>query len=195
MAQGCKAAPGIPLIERQRLFDVHIHVGLQNEEFHGVSLAPGVGAAAGSCWTQGLPHNHAEVVELSRGDLSDRMGAGGSLGLCLSAVTLCYACYSHHVHSELTSCCGARLCIFSYHWVTRQSKSLAICLQLRTASAVGRQHAHPGAELQGLLSSVADAGAVVQATRMTASGLGATSRSGCWWSGAVTRWWTPPGHC
>ena len=35
VAQGCKADPATPLIDRQRLFDVHIHVGLQNEEFHG----------------------------------------------------------------------------------------------------------------------------------------------------------------
>ena len=38
VAQGCMAAPGTPLIERQRFFDVWIHVGLQNEDFHGTAF-------------------------------------------------------------------------------------------------------------------------------------------------------------
>ena len=36
----CSAPADASVLQRQRLFDVHIHVGLQNEEFRGASLRP-----------------------------------------------------------------------------------------------------------------------------------------------------------
>ena len=36
--EGCLAPADAPVLQRQRLFDVHIHVGLQNEDFTGAAL-------------------------------------------------------------------------------------------------------------------------------------------------------------
>ena len=60
----CSAPADVPVLQRQRLFDVLIHVGLQNEEFTGSSHLQLLGkdsvlqAQPVSCCMQCLAHLH-----------------------------------------------------------------------------------------------------------------------------------------